>query len=159
MLMLSLYTELAALTGSSTSPYGSHPSTPHHPSKLGPGPVRSPAHRSRDTPGSFDPTEDDPVEKDHHSHAHSNHLGGGGVVSPSITVRPEFNTIHRSHQTVQPMTCIVIVELPSKLVPGAERDENVRSMMPVSGGMAPDEGVYSVSILFHFRRWMDANTM
>jgi hypothetical protein len=132
--------------GQASPPYGSHPSTPHHPSKLGPGPVRSPAHRGRETQASFDPTEDDPVEKDHHSHGQGHNLSGGGVVAPSITVRPEFNTIHRSQQTVQPMTCIVIVELPSKRVPGTEREENARSMLPVGGGIGVDEGVYPVRI-------------
>jgi hypothetical protein len=79
--MLSLYSVLAALTDTSTSPDGLHAATPYHPSKLGPSPVRSPAHWSRDTPGRFKLTEDDPVQKDHHSHAHSNNLGGGGIVS------------------------------------------------------------------------------
>lgn len=131
----------------SSSPYNSHPSTPHHPSKLGPGgSVRSPAHRGRDAPGSLDPTEDDPVEKDHHNNNSNNHGGGGGVVAPSITVRSEFNTIHRNQQTVQPLTCIVIVELPSKRSPTNDRDDTIRSMMPV-GNMNQDEGVYSVSIL------------
>jgi hypothetical protein len=36
------------------------------------------------------------------------------VVAPSITVRPEFNTLTRTTDPTQPLTCIVIVELPGK---------------------------------------------
>jgi hypothetical protein len=110
-------------------------------SKVGPGGLSSPGtslRRGRDTPGVFDPSEDDPVEKEHHASHH-----GVQVVAPSITVRSEFATIHRSQQTVQPLTCIVIVELPSKRQ-NADQADTFRSIMPVGTGMGvgPDEGVY-----------------
>lgn len=115
----------------------------------GPGTLRSPppgSHRGRDTPaGVVDPTEDDPVEKDHHHHHHHGHSSGSNapaqVVTPSITVRSEFSTIHRSQQTVQPLTCIVVVDLPSKRLPGREREEHLRSFSV--SGVGADEGVYS----------------
>ena len=102
-----------------------------------------PAQRGRDTPSAvFDPTEDDPVEKDHH-HNHSGHAQVQ-VVAPSITVRPEFATIHRSNQPVQPLTCIVVVELQSKRAVGApiDQEDTYRSIVPASAGMNADEGVY-----------------
>ncbi|KAL1684044.1 Pleckstrin homology domain-containing protein [Schizophyllum commune] len=62
----------------------------------------------------FDPTEDDPLE-----HAGSVKSGGGGdsspyIVAPSIQVRPEFSSLTRTSDPSQPLTCIVLIELPGK---------------------------------------------
>ena len=75
--------------------------------------------RSRnDLPGAYDPMDDDPIEKSHqpgqHGQGYSNANVTTPLVAPSITVRPEFATITRSMQTVQPLTCIVVVELPTR---------------------------------------------
>ncbi|CAL1715288.1 unnamed protein product [Somion occarium] len=81
----------------------------------------------------YDPNEDDPVEnhhhRDHHGAAsiksgHSNEQQQSHyIVSPSIQVRSEFSSITRSNEASQPLTCIVVVELPAKRpsahVPGA----------------------------------------
>ena len=77
----------------------------------------------------YDPTENDPVE---HHHPHHNHHPASFphdqqhshyVVAPSIQVRSEFSTLTRSPGSSQPLTCIVVVELPGKRtnphVPGA----------------------------------------
>ncbi|KAI0796076.1 Pleckstrin homology domain-containing protein [Abortiporus biennis] len=74
----------------------------------------------------YDPNEDDPV--DHH-HAGSIKSGYSQeqhtnyVVAPSIQVRSEFSSITRTSDSTQPLTCIVVVELPGKRqnghVPGA----------------------------------------
>ncbi|RDX50789.1 hypothetical protein OH76DRAFT_1348182 [Lentinus brumalis] len=66
----------------------------------------------------FDPTEDDPVE---HKSAHSQEQSHY-VVAPSIHVQSEFATITRTSDTSQPLTCLVVVELPGKrtnTVPGS----------------------------------------
>ncbi len=82
----------------------------------------------------FDPTEDDPV--DHKSAA--SHDQAHYVVAPSIHVQSEFATITRSSEPSQPLTCLVVVELPGKRtnthVPG--------SVMPVSDSYtsAPKNG-------------------
>ncbi len=64
----------------------------------------------------FDPTEDDPVD---HPFIPRGANGQGDhssayIVAPSILVRPEFSTITRTHERSQPLTCIVVIELPSR---------------------------------------------
>ncbi|KAI5123521.1 hypothetical protein M0805_006681 [Coniferiporia weirii] len=78
----------------------------------------------------FDPTEDDPIE-----HAASIRSSGSDassyIVAPSIQVRPEFSTLTRTSQPSQPLTCIVVIELPSRRasshVPGPVVNEVYRS--------------------------------
>ena len=77
----------------------------------------------------FDPTEDDPVDhKASAAHDQSHY-----VVAPSIHVQSEFPTITRSSEPSQPLTCLVVVELPGKRqnthVPG--------SVMPVADTFTP----------------------
>ena len=66
----------------------------------------------------YDPNEDDPIE--HNGSVRSNHAGEHVqyIVSPSIQVRPEFPSLTRTADLNQPMTCIVIIELPGKLAAG-----------------------------------------
>lgn len=83
------------------------------------GSFRPPNSRlNSNTPTPYDPSEDDPVD-------HSGSIKSGSsdpspyVVTPAIQVRPEFSSITRSStQTTQPLTCIVVVELASRRVPG-----------------------------------------
>ena len=95
--------ELAALTGmgDSHSPHG-------YPGRDGSGarPGRSPASNT------YNPTDDDPV--DHAVSVKSNPSDTQYIVAPSIQVRPEFSTIVRSGDACQPLTCIVIIELPAR---------------------------------------------
>ena len=58
----------------------------------------------------FDPTEDDPV--DHKAATSSSHDHSHYVVAPSIHVQSEFPSITRSSDPSQPLTCLVVVELP-----------------------------------------------
>jgi Pleckstrin homology domain len=62
----------------------------------------------------YDPTEDDPI--DHSGSVKSSPAAEQNqyIVAPSILVRPEFSTITRNSDPTQPLTCIVIIELPGK---------------------------------------------
>ncbi|KAI0369830.1 hypothetical protein BV20DRAFT_967520 [Pilatotrama ljubarskyi] len=74
----------------------------------------------------FDPTEDDPVDHKAATSSDQSHY----VVAPSIHVQSEFATITRTSEPSQPLTCLVVVELPGKRtnthVPGAvmPREDN-----------------------------------
>ncbi|KAG6334666.1 hypothetical protein ID866_4415, partial [Astraeus odoratus] len=69
-------------------------------------PGRSPAAHT------YNPTDDDPV--DPVVSVKSNPADTQYIVTPSIQVRPEFSTIVRSSEPCQPLTCIVIIELPAR---------------------------------------------
>jgi hypothetical protein len=63
----------------------------------------------------YDPTEDDPI--DHAGSVRSNPSAEQQhqyIVAPSIQVRPEFSSLTRNSDPTQPLTCIVIIELPGK---------------------------------------------
>jgi len=60
----------------------------------------------------YNPTDDDPV--DHAVSVKSNPGDTYYIVAPSIQVRPEFSTIVRAGDPCQPLTCIVIIELPAR---------------------------------------------
>ncbi|KAJ7760554.1 Pleckstrin homology domain-containing protein [Mycena metata] len=72
---------------------------------------RAPSHAR------YDPNDDDPIEhapsvKSHHGeHANTNY-----IVAPSIQVRPEFSSLTRTTDNNQPLTCIVVIELPGKRI-------------------------------------------
>ncbi|KAJ3491646.1 hypothetical protein NLI96_g560 [Meripilus lineatus] len=105
--------KLAALTGMNKE------SDTLFPGRDGPTPNgRNPPHHGRaNHVKPYDPNEDDPVDHGHHSiksgysldHQHSTY-----VVAPSIQVRSEFSSLTRSTDPTQPLTCIVVVELPGK---------------------------------------------
>ncbi|KIM52965.1 hypothetical protein SCLCIDRAFT_140001 [Scleroderma citrinum Foug A] len=69
-------------------------------------PGRNPASHT------YNPTDDDPV--DHAVSVKSNPSDTHYIVAPSIQVRPEFSTIVRAGDPCQPLTCIVIIELPAR---------------------------------------------
>ncbi|KAJ3970516.1 Pleckstrin homology domain-containing protein [Lentinula raphanica] len=96
--------KLAALTG-----FGDHTS-----SSLYPGRDTPTNRRRQQSQKPFDPTEDDPLDhtgsmKSDPSREHSQY-----IVAPSIQVRPEFSSLTRTHDVNQPLTCIVVIELPGK---------------------------------------------
>lgn len=114
-----ILTELAALTG-----MGERNTTNLYPGTETPG--SGPRARAQ-TPRipqqkPFDPTEDDPVDhaagslKSSHSGHQHGHNGDASsyIVAPSIQVRPEFSSLTRTHEPTQPLTCIVVIELPSR---------------------------------------------
>lgn len=100
------YTELAALTGMGD-------------------PLAPAVYPGRDTPGSrnrripapgtttpYNPMDDDPT--DYAVSVKSTPSDSHYIVAPSIQVRPEFSSISRSGDVSQPLTCIVIIELPAR---------------------------------------------
>lgn len=98
--------ELAALTGMGD---------PHSPAVY---PGRdTPTSRNRRVPAStttisLNPMDDDPT--DHALSVKSTPSDSHYIVAPSIQVRPEFSSIVRSGDASQPLTCIVIIELPAR---------------------------------------------
>jgi hypothetical protein len=68
----------------------------------------------------YDPTEDDPIEPVAPSLKLAGSYGDNPafVVTPSIQVLPEFSSLTRNTDPTQPLTCIVVVELPGKRGPG-----------------------------------------
>lgn len=97
-------------------------------------------------PKPFDPNEDDPLENSSHSmrSGSSNDVAPSSyVVAPSIQVRSEFPTItpnvHNNNHT-HPLTCIVVVELPSRRtgpVPQQTMSVNVDALFTGAGGGPP----------------------
>lgn len=98
--------ELAALTGMGD------PSAP----AVYPGRDPSASRNRRVPPQStitpFNPMDDDPT--DHAVSVKSTPSDSHYIVAPSIQVRPEFSSIVRSGDASQPLTCIVIIELPAR---------------------------------------------
>lgn len=78
----------------------------------------------------YDPHEDDPVD---HTGSTKSHDGQASsyVVAPSIQVRSEFPTITRTTDPSQPLTCIVVIELPGKRPPGSAPVPRVAEAFPV----------------------------
>jgi Pleckstrin homology domain len=105
--------ELAALTG-----MGERHQQSLYPGRDTSGSVRSNSRSQAPPTRPYDPNEDDPID-----HAMSVRSGGSEhqshyIVAPSIQVRSEFASIVRTNDSSQPLTCIVIVELPGKRVLG-----------------------------------------
>lgn len=101
--------ELAALTGMGNA------NDALFPGRDTPSSMRQPHRPSPAAPKPYDPNEDDPLE-----HVAGSIRSGGSqdqsqyVVAPSIQVRSEFSTLTRTSEASQPLTCIVVVELPGK---------------------------------------------
>lgn len=76
----------------------------------------TPTSRNRRTPAQnttpYNPMDDDPT--DHAVSVKSTPSDSHYIVAPSIQVRPEFSSIVRSGDASQPLTCIVIIELPAR---------------------------------------------
>ncbi|KAL6306167.1 Pleckstrin homology domain-containing protein [Sparassis latifolia] len=122
--------KLAALTGMG-DPNG--PSL--YPGRETPSSLRSFNTNARNTvtvTKPYDPNEDDPVE--HAPKSPNPHDYSPYIVAPSIQVRSEFSTITRTAEQSQPLTCIVVVELPGK-----------RSSTHVPGAVMPAHDSYSSS--------------
>ncbi|KAF7308751.1 hypothetical protein MKEN_01074200 [Mycena kentingensis (nom. inval.)] len=97
--------KLAALTG-----MGPRDNTSLYPGR------DTPTGRKRPvTNAPYDPNEDDPLD---HAVSVKSHPNGEHqyIVAPSIQVRPEFSSITRSNENNQPLTCIVVIELPGKRI-------------------------------------------
>lgn len=109
----------------------------------GRGPNGSNPRGDQATPTPYDPTEDDPLD-----HAGSVKSGSSDppsyIVTPAIQVRPEFASISRTNAATQPLTCIVIVELPSRRPPQPFQPSPVTSSPhlshPPDGLLSPNSG-------------------
>lgn len=102
------YQELAALTGMGTrdSP-GVYPGR-DSPSRGGR------RHAQEDRP--YDPNDDDTLDHAGSVRSSTTPEQPQYIVAPSIQVRPEFTSLTRTSAATQPLTCIVIIELPGKRV-------------------------------------------
>ncbi|KAK2462704.1 hypothetical protein APHAL10511_005222 [Amanita phalloides] len=96
--------KLAALTGMAASKANN---------TLYPGRDTPTLGRSAPTPRPYDPKEDDPLDHVALSRSSSGEHSQY-VIAPSIQLRSEFPTLTRTNDPSQPLTCIVIVELPGK---------------------------------------------
>lgn len=113
--------KLAALTG-----MGDSRAAPMYPGR------DTPTSRARQpAPSPYDPNEDDPLDhtgsvKSTPQNDHSQY-----IVTPSIQVRPEFSSLTRTTDVSQPLTCIIVIELPGKraanTVPGPVLPDNFSS--------------------------------
>ncbi|KAF7967959.1 hypothetical protein HWV62_32469 [Athelia sp. TMB] len=65
----------------------------------------------------YDPTADDTLDNNGSVRSHPGAEQNQYIVSPSIQVKPEFTSLTRTNEPTQPLTCIVIIELPGKRVP------------------------------------------
>ncbi|KAG6821446.1 hypothetical protein H0H93_010170 [Arthromyces matolae] len=84
----------------------------------------APLYPGRDTPTNrrtvappYNPNDDDPLETTGSVRSTPNSDHSPYVVAPSIQVRPEFSSLTRSNDVSQPLTCIVVIELPGKRAP------------------------------------------
>ncbi|KAF9530403.1 Pleckstrin homology domain-containing protein [Crepidotus variabilis] len=125
--------KLAALTG-----MGDSRTAPLYPGRDTPT-----SRAARQPPKPYDPNDDDPLEQTgslrDRQQDHAQY-----IVAPSIQVRPEFSSLTRTTDLNQPLTCIVIIELPGKRaagsVPGPVIPENYgkpRSQHSGSGHSSP----------------------
>ncbi len=79
----------------------------------------TPVARKRLQSTPYDPNDDDPL--DHTGSIRSNPASEHSqyIVAPSIQVRPEFSSLTRTQDATQPLTCIVVIELPGKRPAGS----------------------------------------
>ena len=100
--------ELAALTG-----MGDHRTAPLYPGR------DTPTSRARNPQRPYDPSADDPLDHSGSLKSNSIHDHAQYIVAPSIQVRPEFSSLTRTSDANQPLTCIVVIELPGKRTSGS----------------------------------------
>ncbi|KAG6890106.1 hypothetical protein C0995_012056 [Termitomyces sp. Mi166 len=84
----------------------------------------APLYPGRDTPTNgraatpYSPNDDDPLETSGSVRSGPNGDHSPYIIAPSIQVRPEFSSLTRTNDLNQPLTCIVVIELPGKRVAG-----------------------------------------
>ncbi|KAG5735198.1 Rho guanine nucleotide exchange factor scd1 [Termitomyces sp. T112] len=83
-------------------------------------------------PSPYNPNDDDPLETTGSVRSGPNGDHYPYIIAPSIQVRPEFSSLTRSSDLNQPLTCIVVIELPGKRAAGSTpgpvmNDDFVRS--------------------------------
>ncbi|KAJ8695193.1 hypothetical protein PTI98_007808 [Pleurotus ostreatus] len=92
------------------------------------------------TPRPYDPNEDDAIEHTPSIKSGEQSQQPQYVVAPSIQVRSEFSSLTRTNDVSQPLTCIVVIELPGKRatgnVPGPVMSDSFGSGSGSRGGSA-----------------------
>ncbi|EGO22393.1 hypothetical protein SERLADRAFT_416874 [Serpula lacrymans var. lacrymans S7.9] len=83
-------------------------------SVLYPGRDTSSTRPGSSTPHPYDPTEDDPIDHAASVRSAPSTDQSHYIVAPSIQVRPEFSSLSRTPDVSQPLTCIVVIELPAR---------------------------------------------
>ncbi|OBZ66869.1 hypothetical protein A0H81_13160 [Grifola frondosa] len=78
--------------------------------------MRSFNGRVNTTPKPYNPNEDDPVDHASSVKGTASSQESNYIVAPSIQVRSEFSSITRTSEASQPLTCIVVIELPGKRI-------------------------------------------
>ena len=78
----------------------------------------------------YDPNEDDLVEHTASVKSHNGH-GSAYVAASSIQFHSKFPTIIQTTDPSQPLTCIVVIELPGKCPPGSVPGPRVIETSPV----------------------------
>jgi len=110
LIQLGLNPELAALTG-----MGDRNAAALYPGRDTPtGRTRN--HQAETRP--YDPNQDDPLDYTGSARPVPGIEHSQYVVAPSIQVRPEFSSMTRTSDLSQPLTCIVVIELPGKRTAG-----------------------------------------
>ncbi|KNZ74545.1 Rho guanine nucleotide exchange factor scd1 [Termitomyces sp. J132] len=89
-------------------------------------------------PSPYNPNDDDPLETTGSVRSGPNGDHYPYIIAPSIQVRPEFSSLTRSSDLNQPLTCIVVIELPGKRAAGSTpgpvmNDDFVRSTSSLHG--------------------------
>ncbi|KAH8833007.1 Pleckstrin homology domain-containing protein [Flagelloscypha sp. PMI_526] len=92
-----------------------YPGQDHYPQAPNPALARPRGNTNPSNP--LDPFSDDPIETA--PSVRSADPKSGYIVAPSIQVRPEFSSLSRSGDQTQPLSCIVVIELPGKRIEGA----------------------------------------
>ncbi|KDQ26693.1 hypothetical protein PLEOSDRAFT_1077555 [Pleurotus ostreatus PC15] len=94
------------------------------------------------TPRPYDPNEDDAIEHTPSIKSGEQSQQPQYVVAPSIQVRSEFSSLTRTNDVSQPLTCIVVIELPGKRatgnVPGPVMSDSFGSGSGSRGGKDQD---------------------
>ncbi|KAG6813148.1 hypothetical protein H0H92_013554 [Tricholoma furcatifolium] len=112
----------------------------------------APLYPGRDTPTShrspsavpYNPNDDDPIEANGSVRSGPNADHSQYIVAPSIQVRPEFSSLTRSSDLNQPLTCIVVIELPGKRIsrntPGPVMNDNYARSLGSLSRHEPNSG-------------------
>ncbi|KAJ2930829.1 hypothetical protein H1R20_g6248, partial [Candolleomyces eurysporus] len=116
--------KLAALTG-----MGDSRNSPMYPGR------DTPTTRARSQSQPYDPTKDDPLD-----HAKTSADSTPYIVAPSIEVRPEFSSLTRSNEASQPLTCLVVIELPARRAPAPLPPDNYRTQSLRESAASPHSG-------------------
>jgi hypothetical protein len=119
--------ELAALTG-----MGERNQQSLYPGREIHGSIRSNSRALNHPTRPYDPNEDDLLDHAMSIKSSATDAQSHYIVAPSIQVRCEFPSITRTSDPSQPLTCIVVVELPAKRLAGSTPGPIISDPYPVA---------------------------